>query len=91
MGEKITVGSEIYANTELYYLGRIHVVHEVTTRNLNFMGPCIVIFILIYIQRDAILHSLFYLETTLHVSGATSTHPQGRKQLCLQHLLLVAP
>jgi len=36
------------------------------------MGPCIVIIILIYIQRDATLHSLFYLETTLHVSGGLS-------------------
>jgi len=30
--------------------------------------------ILIYIQQDATLHSLFYLETALHVSGGTSTH-----------------
>ena len=28
----------------------------------------------IYIQQDATLHSLFYLETALHVSGGTSTH-----------------
>jgi len=38
------------------------------------MGPCIVIIILMYIQRDATLHSLFYLETALHVSGGTITH-----------------
>jgi hypothetical protein len=37
--------------------------------------------ILIYIQRDATLHSLFYLETALHVSGGTTTHHQERKQL----------
>jgi len=37
--------------------------------------------ILIYIQRDATLHSLFYLETALHVSSGTSTHHQERKQL----------
>jgi hypothetical protein len=37
--------------------------------------------ILIYIQQDAILHSLFYLETALHVSGGTTTHHQERKQL----------
>ena len=37
--------------------------------------------ILIYIQQDATLHSLFYLETALHVSGGTSTHYQERKQL----------
>jgi hypothetical protein len=47
--------------------------------------------ILIYIQQDAKLHSLFYLETALHVSGATSTHHQKRKQLYLQHLVFVTP
>jgi hypothetical protein len=36
---------------------------------------------LIYIQQDATLHSLFYLETALHVSGGTITHHQQRKQL----------
>ena len=45
--------------------------------------------ILIYIQPDAALHSLFYLETALHVSGGTSTHHQERKQLYLQHLVFV--
>jgi len=53
------------------------------------MGPCIVIIILICMQRDATLNSLFYLETALHVSGGTSTHPQERKQLYLQHLVFV--
>jgi hypothetical protein len=33
----------------------------------------------IYIQQDATLHSLFYLETALHVSGDTTTHHQERK------------
>jgi len=47
--------------------------------------------ILIYIQQDATLHSLFYLETTLHVSGDTITHHQERKQLYLQHLVFVTP
>jgi hypothetical protein len=47
--------------------------------------------ILIYIQQDATLHGLFYLETALHVSGGTSTHRQGRKQLYLQHLVFVTP
>jgi len=47
--------------------------------------------ILIYIQQDATLHSLFYLESTLHVSGGTSTHHQERKQLYLQHLVFVTP
>jgi hypothetical protein len=47
--------------------------------------------ILIYIQQDATLHSLFYLETDLHASGVTTTHHQERKQLYLQHLLFVTP
>ena len=45
----------------------------------------------IYIQQDATLHSLFYMETTLHVSGCTVTQYQGRKQLYLQHLVFVTP
>jgi hypothetical protein len=48
--------------------------------------------ILIYIQQDATLHSLFYLETALHVSGGTTTtHHQERKQLYLKHLVFVTP
>jgi hypothetical protein len=47
--------------------------------------------ILMYILRDANLHSLFYLETALHVSGGISIHHQERKQLYLQHLVLVTP
>ena len=38
---------------------------------------------------DATVHSLFYLETALHVSGGTITHHQERKQLYLQHLVFV--
>jgi hypothetical protein len=45
--------------------------------------------ILIYIRQDAALHSLFYLEIALHVSGGTITHHQERKQLYLQHLVFV--
>ena len=44
-----------------------------------------------YVQQDVTLHSLFYLETALHVSGGTTTHHQERKQLYLQHLLFVRP
>jgi hypothetical protein len=47
--------------------------------------------ILIYIQQDATLRSLFYLETALHLVGGTSAHHQGRKQLYLQHLVFVRP
>ena len=43
--------------------------------------------ILIYIQQDATVHGLFYLETALHVSSDTTTHHQERKQLYLQHLV----
>jgi hypothetical protein len=32
-------------------------------------------------SKNATLHSLFYLETALHVSGGTTTHNQERKQL----------
>jgi len=46
---------------------------------------------LIYIQQDATLHSLFFLETALHVSGCTTTHLQQLKQLYLQHLVFVTP
>ena len=44
-----------------------------------------------YIRQDATLHSLFYLETSLHVLGGTSTHHQEHKQLYLQHLVSVTP
>ena len=47
--------------------------------------------ILIYIQQDATFHSLFYLETALHVWGGTITYQQERKQLFLQHLVFVTP
>jgi hypothetical protein len=42
-------------------------------------------------QQDATLHSLFYLETAVHVSGGTTTHQQEHKQLYLQHLVFVTP
>jgi hypothetical protein len=46
---------------------------------------------LIYIQQDATLCSLFYLQTALNVSDGTTIHHQERKQLYLQHLVLVRP
>jgi len=58
---------------------------------VSLMGPCIVIIILIYIQRDVTLHVLFYLETAVHVSGGTSAHLQERKHLYPQHLVLMTP
>ena len=51
----------------------------------------VLLHILIYIQQDSTLHSLFYVETALHVSGGTTTHHQERKQLYLQHLVFVRP
>jgi len=45
----------------------------------------------VYIQQDATLHSLFYLETALHVSGGIITNHQEHKQLYLQHLVSVTP
>jgi len=45
----------------------------------------------IYIQQDATLNSLLYLETALHVSDGTSTHHQKHKQLYLQHLVFFTP
>jgi hypothetical protein len=44
-----------------------------------------------YIQQDATLHNLFYLETALYVSGGTTIHHQEHKQLYLQHLVFVTP
>ena len=37
------------------------------------------------------LHSLFYPETALHVSGGTTTHHHEHKQLYLRHLAFVTP
>ena len=45
----------------------------------------------IYIQQDAMLHSLLYLETAPYFSGGTSTHHQEYIQLYLQHLVFVTP
>ena len=45
----------------------------------------------IYIQQDATLRNLFYLETALHVSGGTITHHHQRKQLYLHHLVFGTP
>jgi hypothetical protein len=56
----------------------------------EFSTKCdLVLPILIYIQQNATLHSLFYLKTALHVSGGIITHHQERKQLYLQHRVFV--
>ena len=64
---------------------------EINTFFFNFHGSLHCKNILIYIQQDATLHTLFYLETALHVSGGASTHHQERKQLYVQHLVFVTP
>jgi hypothetical protein len=51
------------------------------------MGKCIVS---IYNKMQSYTFYL-YLETTLHVSGGTSTHHQERTQLYLQNLVFVTP
>jgi hypothetical protein len=74
--------------------------HKTHTNVKNLLTPLVIFYvhgsvhrnnILIYIQQDATLHSLLYLETVLHVSGGTSTHHQERKQLYLQNLVFVTP
>jgi membrane protease YdiL (CAAX protease family) len=59
--------------------------------DLTFMGPCIVS-IFQYISSKIQSYTVYlYLETTLHVSGGTSTLHQERIQLYLQHLVFVTP
>jgi len=48
-------------------------------------------FILIYIQQDTGLRSLFYLENYSTGFGWYDTHHQEHKQLYLQHLVYVTP
>ena len=55
------------------------------------MGPCI-IRIFQYISKKMQRYTVYlYLETTLPVSGGTSTHHQESIQLYLQHLVFVTP
>ena len=86
--------TEKYKQKYLVYTVRITSLQHVRIcdrKNFNIHGSVHRKNILIYIQQDATLHSLFYLETALHVSGGTTTHHQERKQLHLQHLVLVTP
>jgi hypothetical protein len=59
----------------------------------TFMGPCIVnIFQYTRISNKMQRYTVYlYLETTLHVSGGTTTHHQELIQLYLQHLVFVTP
>jgi hypothetical protein len=58
-------------------------------KEVNFHGSVHSNNILIYIKQYATLHSLFYLETTLHVSGVTTHHKE--RKLYLRHLVFVTP
>jgi len=60
-------------------------------RRFNVYGSVNCKCIPIYIQQDVTLQVHLYLETTLRVSGGTSTHHQERIQLYLQHLLFFTP
>jgi len=62
-----------------------------TKINIYILCETAILYIPIYIQQDATLHSLLYLETALYVSDGTSTHHQERIQLYLQHLVIVTP
>ena len=70
-------------------LQRLHCTGETQLFSFNVHGSVHRKNILIYIQQDVTLHSLFYLEAALDVSGGTTTHHQERKQLYLQHLVFV--
>jgi hypothetical protein len=59
--------------------------------DLTFMGTCIVSIFQHISNKMQRYTGYLYLETTLHVSGGTSTHHQERIQLYLQHLVFVTP
>jgi hypothetical protein len=59
--------------------------------DLTFISRCIVS-IFQYKSNKMERYTVYlYLETSLHVSGGTSTHHQERIQLYLQHLVFVTP
>jgi len=69
----------------------LHTIVKMGREFLTFMGPCIVR-IFQYISKKMQRYTIYlYLETSLHVSGGTSTHHQERIQLYLQHLVFVKP
>ena len=69
----------------------MEICHTRSPKTFNVHGSLHRNNILIYIQQDAMLHSLFYLETALHVLGGTTTHHQEHIQLYLQYLVFVTP
>jgi len=80
----LTVNSSVWKAT-------MYCIFQYTVYKFNVQGSVHRKNIPIYIQQDTTLHSLFYLEAALHVSGGTTTHHQERKQLYLQHLVFVEP
>ena len=87
-----TLHSLLYLETALRVSGGTSTHHQerikLYLQHLVFVTP-LLLPAAIYIQQDATLHSLLYLETALHVSGVTSTHHQERIQLYLQHLVFL--
>jgi hypothetical protein len=77
----------IFEQTDYFRDNSLYII----TQNLTFMCLCIVKIFHSNVQQKATLHSLFYLETALHVSSGTTTHQQECKQLYLQHLVFVTP
>ena len=78
--------------TDLHVVSKLKISGIIPPHSYAFMANAgTVLHFLIYVQQDATLHSLFYLEIALHVSGVTSTHHQERIQLYLQHLVFVTP
>jgi hypothetical protein len=62
---------------------------KVYSVEITFMGPYIAN-IFQYMSTKMQIYTVdLYLETTLHVSGVTSTHHQDSIQLYLQHLIFV--
>jgi hypothetical protein len=81
-----TLHGLFYLETALHVSGGTITHHQerkqMYLQHLVFVRPLLLLplgSILIYIQQDATLHGLFYLETALHVSGGTTTHHQERK------------
>jgi hypothetical protein len=73
------------------WLQRIPSVSKSDRKSVTRCGATGYWHILIYIQQDATLHILLYLEIALHISGGTTNHHQQRKQLYPQHLVFVTP
>jgi hypothetical protein len=97
-----TLHSLLYLETAIYVSGGTSTHHQeriqLYLQHLVFVRPlllpattAVVNYIPIYIQQDAMLHSLLYLETAIYVSGGTSIHHQERIELYLQHLVFVRP